>query len=104
MDGEKTESHLIKIHLISYISNRFWFVYLHFTSIFQRQRPEEIYDWLGYVQGMNEIIGPIYYVFASDSNTEWRGRSFRRRSLVFWFFCEVLKDDKSYPILTFSRY
>ena len=49
---------------------------------------------------MNEIIGPIYYVFASDSNTEWRGRSFRRRSLVFWFFGEVLKDDKSYPILS----
>ena len=27
----------------------------------------------GYVQGMNEIIGPIYYVLASDSDTEWRG-------------------------------
>jgi hypothetical protein len=22
---------------------------------------------------MNEIIGPIYYVFASDSRTEWQG-------------------------------
>lgn len=29
-----------------------------------------------YVQGMNEIIGPIYYVFASDSNVEWRGGLF----------------------------
>ena len=27
-----------------------------------------------YVQGMNEIIGPIYYVFASDPNNEWRGK------------------------------
>jgi multisubunit Na+/H+ antiporter MnhB subunit len=27
----------------------------------------------GYVQGMNEIIGPIYYTFATDPNTEWRG-------------------------------
>lgn len=27
----------------------------------------------GYVQGMNEIIGPIYYVFASDPNIEHRG-------------------------------
>ena len=26
-----------------------------------------------YVQGMNEIIGPIYYVFASDPREEWRG-------------------------------
>lgn len=27
----------------------------------------------GYVQGMNEIIGPIYYTFASDPNIEYRG-------------------------------
>ena len=26
-----------------------------------------------YVQGMNEIIGPIYYTFATDPNPEWRG-------------------------------
>ena len=26
-----------------------------------------------YVQGMNEIIGPIYYTFATDPNIEWRG-------------------------------
>ena len=25
-----------------------------------------------YVQGMNEIIGPIYYLFATDVNSEWR--------------------------------
>lgn len=28
----------------------------------------------GYVQGMNEIIGPIYYTFATDPNVEWRGK------------------------------
>ena len=27
-----------------------------------------------YVQGMNEIIGPIYYTFATDQNPEWRGK------------------------------
>lgn len=27
---------------------------------------------LGYVQGMNEIIGPLYYVFCSDPNPEWQ--------------------------------
>lgn len=26
----------------------------------------------GYVQGMNELIGPIYYVFANDK-LEWSG-------------------------------
>ena len=26
-----------------------------------------------YVQGMNEIIGPIYYTFASDPDVRWRG-------------------------------
>lgn len=26
----------------------------------------------GYVQGMNEIIGPIYHTFACDSNKEYR--------------------------------
>ncbi len=26
----------------------------------------------GYVQGMNEIIGPIYYTLASDPREEWR--------------------------------
>lgn len=28
----------------------------------------------GYVQGMNEIIGPIYYTFASDSDSDFRGK------------------------------
>lgn len=27
---------------------------------------------IGYVQGMNEIIGPIYYIMASDPNSEYR--------------------------------
>ena len=29
----------------------------------------------GYVQGMNEIIGPIYYVFANDNSNGWSGTS-----------------------------
>lgn len=29
----------------------------------------------GYVQGMNEIIGPIYYAFASDPDASWRGEN-----------------------------
>ena len=30
----------------------------------------------GYVQGMNEIIGPLYYVFANDPKDNWNGRCF----------------------------
>lgn len=29
---------------------------------------------IAYVQGMNEIVGPIYYTFATDPNTQWKGR------------------------------
>lgn len=29
-----------------------------------------------YVQGMNEIIGPIYYLFATDADSDWRGFPF----------------------------
>lgn len=36
----------------------------------------------GYVQGMNEIIGPIYYVMASDPNLEYR-----RHAEADCFFC-----------------
>lgn len=27
----------------------------------------------GYVQGMNEIVGPIYHTFATDPNIAYRG-------------------------------
>ncbi|KAJ0183732.1 hypothetical protein K1T71_000155 [Dendrolimus kikuchii] len=36
----------------------------------------------GYVQGMNEIIGPIYHTFAIDSNVE-----FRKHAEADCFFC-----------------
>ena len=28
---------------------------------------------IAYVQGMNEIVGPIYYTFATDPNDQWKG-------------------------------
>lgn len=31
---------------------------------------------IAYVQGMNEIVGPIYYTFATDPNSQWKGNSF----------------------------
>lgn len=39
-----------------------------------------------YVQGMNEIIGPIYYTFATDSNLEWRGTFNVRPFFNYRFF------------------
>jgi hypothetical protein len=27
-----------------------------------------------YFQGMNEIVGPIYFVFSTDPNLEWRSK------------------------------
>jgi len=35
----------------------------------------------GYVQGMNEIVGPIYYTFASDPDLDWRGEGDRGSKL-----------------------
>ncbi len=43
-----------------------------------------------YVQGMNEIIGPIYYTFATDPNIEWRGKIKKKslhRSVSFFRTC-----------------
>lgn len=40
----------------------------------------------GYVQGMNEIVGPIYHAFACDPDQKWRGIN------IFWknIFLECL--------------
>ena len=43
----------------------------------------------GYVQGMNEIIGPIYYVLASDSSGEWRQHA---EADCFFCFTNLMSD------------
>lgn len=41
----------------------------------------------GYVQGMNEIIGPIYHAFASDPDIRFRGKYFQIiEYLLLYFF------------------
>lgn len=30
---------------------------------------------IAYVQGMNEVVGPIYYTFATDPNSQWKGEA-----------------------------
>jgi len=51
----------------------------------------------GYVQGMNEIIGPIYYVFATDSNLEWRENA---EADCFFCFTSLMSDIRDFFIKT----
>jgi len=51
----------------------------------------------GYVQGMNEIIGPIYYVLASDSDTEWRDHA---EADCFFCFTNLMSDIRDFFIKT----
>ena len=44
---------------------------------------------VGYVQGMNDIVGPLYFVFANDSVPEWRSEW-----LSFSFFAPVSQDER----------
>lgn len=37
----------------------------------------------GYVQGMNEIIGPIYYCFACDPTVHWKRELFNKKLMFF---------------------
>lgn len=37
-----------------------------------------------YVQGMNEIIGPIYYTFASDPDVSFRSKNCLLKSTIFF--------------------
>ncbi|KAK2150904.1 hypothetical protein LSH36_383g01005 [Paralvinella palmiformis] len=43
----------------------------------------------GYVQGMNEIIGPIYYTFASDSNPDCQAHA---EADSFWCFTNLMSE------------
>lgn len=49
----------------------------------------------GYVQGMNEIIGPIYYVFASDPREEWRAHA---EADCFFCFTNLMSDIRDFFI------
>ncbi|CAG2163328.1 unnamed protein product [Oppiella nova] len=43
----------------------------------------------GYVQGMNEIIGPLYYVFANDNHDGWSDHS---EADTFWCFTSLMSE------------
>ena len=47
---------------------------------------------------MNEIIGPIYYVFASDPNNEWKGNVLQFIFDLFQIYETVVKLIDFYKI------
>uniref|UniRef100_A0A1B6E710 Rab-GAP TBC domain-containing protein n=1 Tax=Clastoptera arizonana TaxID=38151 RepID=A0A1B6E710_9HEMI len=49
----------------------------------------------GYVQGMNEIIGPIYYAFASDPRKEWREHA---EADCFFVFTNLMSEIRDFFI------
>ncbi|CAB4055597.1 TBC domain-containing protein C1952.17c,TBC1 domain family member 13 [Lepeophtheirus salmonis] len=53
-----------------------------------------------YVQGMNEIIGPIYYVFASDPNKEWAEFA---EADTFFCFTNLMSDIRDFFIKTLDE-
>ncbi|XP_037081274.1 TBC1 domain family member 13-like [Pollicipes pollicipes] len=50
-----------------------------------------------YVQGMNEIIGPIYYTFASDPDTKWREHA---EADTFGVFTNLMSEIRDFFIKT----
>jgi len=51
----------------------------------------------GYVQGMNEIIGPIYYVLASDNRNDWKEHA---EADCFFCFTNLMSDIRDFFIKT----
>lgn len=52
---------------------------------------------LGYVQGMNEIIGPIYYTFAADPNPEWKKHA---EADCFFCFTSLMAEIRDFFLKT----
>lgn len=50
----------------------------------------------GYVQGMNEIVGPIYYIMASDPDLEYRSNCHFN---ILKCFCHITKKKFFFTIL-----
>ncbi|EJW71715.1 hypothetical protein WUBG_17377, partial [Wuchereria bancrofti] len=46
-----------------------------------------------YVQGMNEIMGPLYYVFASDADSEWAEAAEADTYYCFQLLMSEIKDN-----------
>jgi len=69
-----------------------WEVVERMLFLFAKLNPGQ-----GYVQGMNEIIGPIYYVLASDNRLEWREHA---EADCFFCFTNLMSDIRDFFIKT----
>ena len=56
-----------------------------------------------YVQGMNEIIGPIYYTFANDPNQQWRGSRKTTNQSKDFFVLFRFRTRRSGHVLLFYK-
>ncbi|XP_055516199.1 TBC1 domain family member 13 isoform X1 [Leucoraja erinacea] len=48
---------------------------------------------IAYVQGMNEIVGPVYYTFATDPNTEWKEHAEADTFFCFTNLMSEIRDN-----------
>ncbi|XP_067340174.1 TBC1 domain family member 13 isoform X2 [Channa argus] len=46
---------------------------------------------IAYVQGMNEIVGPIYYTFATDPNSQWKEHA---EADTFFSFTNLMSENR----------
>ncbi|XP_046650063.1 TBC1 domain family member 13-like [Daphnia pulicaria] len=53
-----------------------------------------------YVQGMNEIIGPIYYLFATDADSDWREYA---EADTFFCFTGLMSEIRDFFIKTLDE-
>jgi TBC1 domain family member 13 len=70
LNGRKQEQQSQRQDEYSHLSDgqeAHWEVVERILFIFSKLNPG-----ISYVQGMNEICGPIYYTFATDPDPEWR--------------------------------
>lgn len=55
---------------------------------------------IGYVQGMNEICGPLYYVMASNPEESWREHA---EADTYWCFLSLLVDFRDNFVKTLDK-
>ncbi|XP_076037568.1 TBC1 domain family member 13 isoform X2 [Oratosquilla oratoria] len=76
-------------------SEAHWEVVERILFIYAKLNPGQ-----SYVQGMNEIIGPIYYTFATDPNLEYREHA---EADCFWCFISLMAEMRDVFIRTLDE-
>ncbi|XP_027237861.1 TBC1 domain family member 13 [Penaeus vannamei] len=82
-------------HPLSPGSEAHWEVVERILFIYAKLNPGQ-----SYVQGMNEIIGPIYYTFASDPNEAFREMA---EADCFWCFISLMGEIRDFFIRTLDE-